>query len=664
MSASTKTSKITQSSVLICDGLPVGIPVASVPKLTLFLKRMVLVKNGAELSDQPNNVQVFVDETSQKTTGIGFIDFKDDEAAIKFKTRFVELKFDNKNTLKFYTKKEIDEILKENDEYTPLVFHPIEVTDFKGWLKEDKYTEGSECVATFQYGKTVSLGWYNPSIPKEITMQEEQPFISSNCSFSPSGTFLYSITEHGLIVVQPDCKKKFQFPHPGLTHVTISPHDTFIATYSATAPFNRHIIVWDRRFTKGIKFFDLKANSLKRMTETLKKEKTLTPIGQDFVQFSYNEKYLARISEVDSNSIEIYTTPTIQLLSNKLVTFESSIDKISWSPKANIIVAYHEPLQKTNEQAHFYFYDVDKQEIIFKHKVFSLKGAEFGWHSSGKKLVVQCNKNKKTAVLVFTLDKTITASMNELNATPHFMSVNPIKMQFGIMAYQHSKKGDSLFPTLHIYDISSNETKLISSLPNIEAKSFSYSPNGQFMVVSGISTSEPYLYFYNTDRMKLYKKVPIENMSYICWDPMGLFLGAVRSYLYSPHAKNGFMLYDCFGNLQFETYKTNFAGLLWRPQPTNIIKPEMTKEVESKFNECLKTMKEEDERKKEQIELEKKQRADELMKRFRSVVQKNAQLSAKEHLRAYDSGMKIIVEEIKQKKESNDEVKENITENQ
>ncbi|EDS89656.1 hypothetical protein EHI_051580 [Entamoeba histolytica HM-1:IMSS] len=184
------------------------------------------------------------------------------------------------------------------------------------------------------------------------------------------------------------------------------------------------------------------------------------------------------------------------------------------------------------------------------------------------------------------------------------------------------------------------------------------------MVVSGISTSEPYLYFYNTDRMKLYKKVPIENMSYICWDPMGLFLGAVRSYLYSPHAKNGFMLYDCFGNLQFETYKTNFAGLLWRPQPTNIIKPEMAKEVESKFNECLKTMKEEDERKKEQIELEKKQRADELMKRFRSVVQKNAQLSAKEHLRAYDSGMKIIVEEIKQKKESNEEVKENITETQ
>ncbi|EMD47627.1 eukaryotic translation initiation factor 3 subunit, putative [Entamoeba histolytica KU27] len=75
-------------------------------------------------------------------------------------------------------------------------------------------------------------------------------------------------------------------------------------------------------------------------------------------------------------------------------------------------------------------------------------------------------------------------------------------------------------------------------------------------------------------------------------------------------------------------------------------------------------MKEEDERKKEQIELEKKQRADELMKRFRSVVQKNAQLSAKEHLRAYDSGMKIIVEEIKQKKESNEEVKENITETQ
>ncbi|KAL7720720.1 Translation initiation factor beta propellor-like domain-containing protein [Entamoeba marina] len=569
MSAETDAPRVTQSSVLICDGIPSGIPSEKTSKLTLYLKKLVLLKNGAELSDKPNNVFIFVDEETNATTGIAFIDFKTDE-------------------------------------------------NFKGWLKDERYVNGNECLSIFEYGKSISLGWCDPRIPTNVPLDDPQDFVASNLAFSPSGTFLYAITDKGLVILQPEIKKKFQFPHNGLTHITISPHDTYIATYSPTASGRKHVIVWDRRFTKGIKFFELKPSTTERIKSTLVKEKTLSPKGEDMIQFSSDEKYIARISEVDDHSIEIYTTPTLQLLNNKLVTFESAINKLSWAGSTNLLVAYHEPLQKNNEQAHFFFYDVNKNEIIERFKIFSLRNAEFFWHPSGKKLVVKCTKGKRTAVVVFSIDKTITASTLELNAAPQHIEVNPVKLQFSILAYPNKKGGNALFPTLHVYDISSKEIIPTFHLPNVEIKSFLYSPNGQFIVLSGIGTSEPYLYFYNTEKMTMYKKVAIEQISYIQWDPVGLFLTAVRSYIYSPHAKNGFLLYDCFGNLKYDAYRKDFAGLLWRPQPTNLVGA-TTKDVQKMLKD-----------------------SEELMKRYRSIVKKNTDAAIASRIRAQDSTYKII----------------------
>ncbi|KAL7720484.1 Translation initiation factor beta propellor-like domain-containing protein [Entamoeba marina] len=632
MSAETNAPRVTQSSVLICDGIPSGIPSEKTSKLTLYLKKLVLLKNGAELSDKPNNVFIFVDEETNATTGIAFIDFKTDESALTFKTRFPELKFDERHKLRFFTKREVDEFILEPEEYTPLEFKPIDVLDFKGWLKDERYVNGNECLSIFEYGKSISLGWCDPRIPTNVPLDDPQDFVASNLAFSPSGTFLYAITDKGLVILQPEIKKKFQFPHNGLTHITISPHDTYIATYSPTASGRKHVIVWDRRFTKGIKFFELKPSTTERIKSTLVKEKTLSPKGEDMIQFSSDEKYIARISEVDDHSIEIYTTPTLQLLNNKLVTFESAINKLSWAGSTNLL---------NNEQAHFFFYDVNKNEIIERFKIFSLRNAEFFWHPSGKKLVVKCTKGKRTAVVVFSIDKTITASTLELNAAPQHIEVNPVKLQFSILAYPNKKGGNALFPTLHVYDISSKEIIPTFHLPNVEIKSFLYSPNGQFIVLSGIGTSEPYLYFYNTEKMTMYKKVAIEQISYIQWDPVGLFLTAVRSYIYSPHAKNGFLLYDCFGNLKYDAYRKDFAGLLWRPQPTNLVGA-TTKDVQKMLKDCMKSMKEEDEQKRIKIEEEKKAKAEELMKRYRSIVKKNTDAAIASRIRAQDSTYKII----------------------
>ena len=658
--------KITQQSVLICDGLPEGIPSDKVPRLTLFMKKNVLLNNGAELSDSPNNIQIYIDEETNKTTGIGFIDFKNDHAAITFKSRFQELKFDSKHTLKFYTKKEVDEILKEDDEYSPLRFTDIEVNDFKGWLKNENYLNGNEYALSFYHNESVNIAWYNPSMPKGLNYDFEIPFQSRNVAFSPAGTFIYAVTEKGLLIYQPDIKKRFQFPHPGLTHVTISKDDTFIATYSMSIANRKHIIVWDRRFNKGVKFFELNKQTVERVSKNLKTEKTLIPVGEDLVKFSADEKYMARMSEVDPKSVEIYVTPTLTLMNNKYVTFENTINKISWSPFGNILVAYHEPLQKNNEQAHFYFYDVDKQEVIYKHKVFSLREAEFFWHNNGKKLVVKCVKAKKTAILMFTFEKEITVTMNEFSVNPIYLEMNPVKQQFGLLGLPINKKGaEALDPTFYLYDISTKENKLVTKIDNVEIKSFSYSPNGQFVVLSGIGKAEPHLYFYNADKMKLYKKVEAENMSYIAWDPMGLFLSVVRSYVYTPHAKNGIIMYDCFGNMQFETYKQNFAGLLWRPQPQLQLTEEMKKEVDMKFKESIKTMREEDERRKEQVEKEKREKAEKLLARYNALVRKNIELAKKEKLRQMDDSIKMFVEERREKiekveeEEESEEVQEN-----
>ncbi|ELP84293.1 eukaryotic translation initiation factor 3 subunit, putative [Entamoeba invadens IP1] len=657
MSAAKQQPTVTQGSVLICDGLPTGVGANVVPKLTLFFRKMVLLKNGAELSDHPSNVEIYIDKATNKTTGVGFVDFKDDAAAMRFKSRYIELKFDNNNTLKFYTKKEIDAILKESDEYTPMIFNPIEVNDFKGWLKDEKYINGNECFALFEYGKSITLGWENPTIPTEPTLTEEQPFGSTNVAFSPAGTFLYAVTDKGLIVQQPDNKKKFQFPHPGMTHVTISPYDTFIATYSPYAKDGKHVIVWDRRFIKGVKYFDIKPTTAKSVTEKIIKEKVLSPIGKDLVQFSHDEKYLARISEVDPCSVEIYTTPVLQLLGNKLVTFETEIDQLSWSPKQNILVAYHDAAQKNNSKTFFYFYNVETGEVIYKHIVFSLRDAQFMWHPSGKKLVVRCLKPTKTTFVVFSLDKEITVASVDLNASPLAFALNPTRFQMSALVYHKNKKGqDNQFPSYYCYDITTKEIKIVMQTKEIEAKGLSYSPNGQFLIISGIGTPEPFLYFYNTDKMVYLKKVPIENMNYLAWDPIGLYVAAVRSAVYSPHAKNGFLLYDCYGVLKYESFKKDFGGLLWRPQPKNLIKDDLEVDVDKTFVDCINKMKEEDEKLKEKIELEKKEKKDLLIKRYREIVRKNTDLAKAEKQRAYDSLMKIVVEE--KPKEENEKSEE------
>ena len=139
---------------------------------------------------------------------------------------------------------------------------------------------------------------------------------------------------------------------------------------------------------------------------------------------------------------------------------------------------------------------------------------------------------------------------------------------------------------------------------------------------------------------------------------MGLYLAVIRSYLHNPHAKNGVMIYDCFGNLHYENYKQGFAGLLWRPQPKNQLTDEMKKEIDDKFKETVKTMKEEIERKKELAEKEKREKQEQLMKRFREIVRKNVDLAKKERIRCYDDTITIKVEEIR-KSNKNGEEEEN-----
>ena len=197
---STTQEKITQASVLICDGIPVGLPEEKVSRLTLFLKKMILPKAGALLSDEKENVKIVIDKETGKTSGIVFIDFKNDEAAITFKARYPTLKFDDAHTLKFYTKKDVDIFLKESDTYNPLPEKPLEFHDFKGWLRDEKYIKGDECFATFEYDKNVTVGWYDPRMPTEVTMEIPEEFDVKNINFSPAGTFMYKLYQGKLTI--------------------------------------------------------------------------------------------------------------------------------------------------------------------------------------------------------------------------------------------------------------------------------------------------------------------------------------------------------------------------------------------------------------------------------------------------------------------------------
>ena len=338
------------------------------------------------------------------------------------------------------------------------------------------------------------------------------------------------------------------------------------------------------------------------------------------------------------------------MVNNKLVTFDSSIDNITWSKNSNIIVAFHEAAQKSNAKAEFYFYDVNKGEVIHKHQVFSLKEAQFKWHPNGKKLIVQCVKGKKTVLMVFTIEDVITTALIELNAKPQYIDVNPVKQQFYMLAYPNSKKGEeATYPTLYIYDISGKDIKSMKSLPNQEIKSFYFSPNGQFVVLSGMGTSEPCLYFYNTDRMnRMYKKVPLENISYMAWDPMGLYFVAVRSYLYSRHAKNGYMIFDSFGNQKKDSFKENFGGFIWRPHPVQIVDESLAKEIKAKYNECIDQMKAEDEKERIEAETKQKEEAEKKLNRYKEIIAKNSKIAKELKLHANDDAYEIIVKDEEQ----------------
>ena len=573
--------------------------------------------------------------------------------------------------MKFYTKKEIDEFLKESDEFKPLEFKKPELVDLNEWVRDEHFLQGHELFVSYEFGKSISLVWLDPKLPTELDFDTRHDYTSKNIAFSPQGGFLYGFQDGRLITCEPYSNKyRLRFDHPGMTHVTISPKDNYIVTYSTTLPSRANIIVWDVRFSRGTKSFTLRPETVERVKATLQTKKTMMPTGEQLVQFSHDERFLARISEADRNSVELYVTPTFELYNKQLVVFDKPLSQISWSRTANVLLAYHEHITKKSQESVFFFYNADKSAMVMRHIMYNVRNPQFYWHPTQPKLVVKCDTPKGFSLHLFTFAKGhITITNHEYaGVTFRMLEMNPVRKEFGLLTATVPKKlGDIPQPIFQLFDISDQNMRACARIRSKEVRTISFAPNGRFIILNGIGTTDPYVYFYGIDALKgkqskragrdedregdvegpmvLYKRVAIDKFDYLQWDPLGYYVFGVRSAFYDDQQKNGFILFDAYGTIRCQRDIMGFAGLLFRPQPQPFHARDRTREIKARYAASLEEMKDIDRKQKEAMEEAIHQRKAEELQRFQQVILRNLELNRAQKVHVADERAFSVVEE-------------------
>jgi len=567
-------------NVVIIDNIP---KTNKLGKLKGKLQKIWEEKAGKPLNEEyPTEMAADpkTGEIGETTKGYCFLEFEDEETALKAQENLNNHRFDKKHVFAANLFTDFDKFSSTSDEWVEPTKKPFEEHgDLYQHMKQPDAMD--QFVVTYEDGKMTEV--YLNKRPEIESIFERSKWSVRGIDFSPTGKYLATYHEQGIAmwVYTPhyahltDSKAKgvwsrsHRFKHDSVNNLQFSPNERYIVTGNGGSG-EQHSIVTVHDVLQQVE--------KRKFTVTNESGQLEWP----HLKWSADSRFFARQTP---DTISIYEVPHCGLLDKKSIK-APGIRRFLWSPKDNII-SYWVP-EHGEAPARVTLIGIPRRHEIRVKNLYNVHNIEMSWQDQGKFLAVRVDrpvKGKKSSYV---------SSFEIFHVKEKEVPVDTLEVKDMVTRFMWEPKGNRLC-ALHgepnrvscsIYNIIQGKVTVMVTIPELRSiDCIFWSPAGQYCVLAQLlnlqqkqySSGAGSLMFLdtgvNSSNPADYKLSATEHpyATDVEWDPTGRYVVTYVSAWIRPN-DNEYQVWSFLGRRVRKESKLNkLVQFVWRPRMPTLL---------------------------------------------------------------------------------------------
>ncbi|KAL2917575.1 Translation initiation factor 3 subunit b [Polyrhizophydium stewartii] len=576
--------------VIVVDNVPI---VDQAKEEKLFRVIAKLFKEAGAI--QPDGIHMPRDPKTGMSKGYLFIEFETPESADKAVVLFSGHRFDKTHTFSVAKFDSVETYTSIPDEFVAPAEETFEPKEhLLSWLTDPRARDQFAMVK----GEEVGVYWNNKAeVPDRAEARTH--WTDAYVAWSPLGRYLVTVHKQGIAIWGGQSWKKImRFSHPNVKLVDFSPNELYLVTWSHE-PFvtpdgqHHHLAVWDIESGERLRTFPTDPSTMPQPEAQRGGVAGPVRFGWPIFKWSFDSKFIARMTPGAQGAISIYEVPGMGLLDKKSIKIEN-LQHFEWSPTEHII-SYWTP-ESGNIPARVTLIRIPTREIVRTKNLFGVIDCKLAWQSAGEFLLVRVDrlKSKKQTVTSFEIfrmrEKDIPVDVVEHKAGEDISTISwePSGARFAILGAEAQKTSVSFYQVQPPSTSSANTgTKLLKTQETKGINTVSWSPKGRFCVLAGIRGMQGDLQFWDLDDQSIMATGEHYTCTDIDWDPTGRYVVTSVS-AWRAQSDTGFIMWTFTGQQLTKQNVLGFKQFVWRPRPPTLLTPAMQKKIRKNLKDYSK----------------------------------------------------------------------------
>ncbi|KAJ6519931.1 hypothetical protein C8R45DRAFT_953296 [Mycena sanguinolenta] len=635
-----------------------GIPVIDKSKLEKLLAKICKEFSRKGVPIKPEDVFMPWDDTTGKSQGFMFVEFKNVDSANLALAAMDNHPFDAKHHFKVnkftdierYEKMDETYIEPETEEYTPR-------EHLRAWLADP---QGRDQYVTYR-GEDVEIWWHGKPSQSELAMKPDwKDFLYT--AWSPLGTYIATLHRQGVrLWGGSSWKPQQRFAHPLVKLIDFSPCEQYLVTWSNEpivvpegAPQGPQYLSPDDE-GNNIAVWDIKSGDLLRTFSTANENDppgTKKQMQWPALKWSPDDKYVARVTP--GQMISVHELPSMGLHGKKSIKIEGVVD-FEWCPQGDkdredaekdALAASSAAAAKTakkarenmlvywtpevaNQPARVTLLGFPSRAILRQKNLFNVTECKLYWQNQGDFLCVKVDRHTKTKKSIFcnleifrVREKDYPVEVVELKDTVTDFSWEPKGERFAIVSSNDPNLGNpgpgiTIKTDVSFYQLDphgKNDFKLLRTLSSRTSNAIRWSPRGRHVVLATVgSSSKSELEFWDLDFNVEEAGRREGQVSKEEWGSGIQLLGTADHYaltdvewdpsgrylatsasVWTHTLENGYAIWDFRGQEITKQIQDRFKQFIWRPRPRTLLTKDQQRQVRKNLKEYSRTFDEDD----------------------------------------------------------------------
>ncbi|KAJ7293685.1 eukaryotic translation initiation factor eIF2A-domain-containing protein [Mycena rebaudengoi] len=613
-----------------------GVPVIDKSKLDKLVAKICKEFSRKGVSIKPDDIFMPWNETSGKSQGFIFVEFRNIDDANLALSALHNHPFDARHQFKVnrftdierYEKMDETYVEPETEEYSPR-------EHLRAWLADP---QGRDQYVTYR-GEDVEIYWHGRPSQSELAIKPDwKDFLY--VAWSPLGTYIATLHRQGVrLWGGSSWKPQQRFAHPLVKLIDFSPCEQYLVTWS-----NEPIVVPDGA-PQGPQYLspdDEGNNIAAKTTRPASKKQMQWPA----LKWSPDDKYVARVTP--GQMISVHELPSMYLHGKKSLKIEGVVD-FEWCPQGdrdrddaekdaaaaatngagakavkkareNMLV-YWTP-EVVNQPARVTLLSFPSREILRQKNLFNVTECKLYWQNQGDFLCVKVDRHTKTK-------KSIFCNLEIFRVREKDYPVEVVELKDTVTDFSWEPKGEPTDPNLgnpgpgitiktdvSFYQLEhgKNDFKLLRTLPSRTSNAIRWSPRGRHVVLATVgSSSKSELEFWDLDfnvedagrregqvskeewgsGIQLLGTADHYAVTDVEWDPSGRYLATSAS-SWTHTLENGYAIWDFRGQEITKQIQDRFKQFIWRPRPRTLLTKDQQRQVRKNLREYSRAFDEDD----------------------------------------------------------------------